>query len=637
MNRKGAVTSLIQYRQFQCETQYELDWSRRVNHDADEFEPTAPPHHTTHNDETGAETSAEPIAEPPEFPTPPRLPEIPPLAIAHTATGSHIATGWAMIGRGAKRMAAFAMSAPLADTKAENLAETMNWRTWPLAAWALIVLGAALRIARYVANRSLWLDEAFLASTVVTRANWWEFVPPLDYAQSTPYGFLLAAKLCTVILGETEYALRLIPLVAGIAALVMTWIVAQRLCGPPAALVALALMAVSEPLIYFASEFKAYSVEAAVTLGILWLGCATITGHTDTDTDTNTRPHRPWGWLMAAGPLAILFSHSAIFVLAGLGATLWLMDWHAQRWDNAKRMILVGAVWLTAFAASFAALLAFKVVDPDEMAFWSDGFARFGFSSAVAQWWIGRAHHVLHETLGLPLPGVALVLMGLGVAEWLRRSRWQAVLVVAPLLFLLIASALQKYSLMGRLILFVAPLLALTIASGVRYLWRLGGPERRWIAVVVAVLLLYVPSVRAVEHALAPPLREEHRAALAYISAHRQPGDVLYLKYSAQPGYEFYSGRHIDLSGMEPIYGDNWLYLRDFFAEMDYLWHTEIKHRDTPPRRGWLVFSSQMEIVETPADSAHTTFGHRLDRQEFPGLVIFLYEFSPPPSPTTPQ
>ena len=37
-------------------------------------------------------------------------------------------------------------------------------------AWSLILVGAALRIARYLDNRSLWLDEVFLTNNLLHRS-----------------------------------------------------------------------------------------------------------------------------------------------------------------------------------------------------------------------------------------------------------------------------------------------------------------------------------------------------------------------------------------------------------------------------------------------------------------------------------
>src|SRR4051812_2825965 len=118
------------------------------------------------------------------------------------------------------------------------------------AAGGVIAVGATFRIARYVDNRSLWLDEVFLANNLIGR-SFARLFQPLDYRQGAPILFLLLSKLSITVLGHSEYALRLVPLISGLLALPLFHFVARRLVSPAAALLGLGLMAVLEPLIYY--------------------------------------------------------------------------------------------------------------------------------------------------------------------------------------------------------------------------------------------------------------------------------------------------------------------------------------------------------------------------------------------------
>jgi hypothetical protein len=62
--------------------------------------------------------------------------------------------------------------------------------------WLIMGLGVALRFAQYLANRSLWLDEAFLALNVVQR-SFSQLFQPLDDEQVAPIAYLLAENLLT--------------------------------------------------------------------------------------------------------------------------------------------------------------------------------------------------------------------------------------------------------------------------------------------------------------------------------------------------------------------------------------------------------------------------------------------------------
>ncbi len=49
--------------------------------------------------------------------------------------------------------------------------------------WMIIFLGVALRLAQYLANRSLWLDESYIALNIVQR-SFSQLLQPLDFNQA---------------------------------------------------------------------------------------------------------------------------------------------------------------------------------------------------------------------------------------------------------------------------------------------------------------------------------------------------------------------------------------------------------------------------------------------------------------------
>ena len=81
-----------------------------------------------------------------------------------------------------------------------------------------------------------------------------ELLETLDFTQAAPPAFLLSEKVAVVTLGSSEYALRFVPLLSGLAALILFRSVAQRFLQPFPALVALTLFAVAEPLVYYTAR-----------------------------------------------------------------------------------------------------------------------------------------------------------------------------------------------------------------------------------------------------------------------------------------------------------------------------------------------------------------------------------------------
>ena len=135
---------------------------------------------------------------------------------------------------------------------------------------AIIALGIVLRVVQYVHNRSLWADEVLLALNISQRSLTDLFVS-LDRNQVAPFGFLLVERWIVLLLGNGERALRLIPLVAGLAAVPLFWALSRRVMDRTAARGALAMFSLAQPLIYLTSEVKQYSTDICVAIVVMWL------------------------------------------------------------------------------------------------------------------------------------------------------------------------------------------------------------------------------------------------------------------------------------------------------------------------------------------------------------------------------
>src|SRR5262245_23702888 len=144
----------------------------------------------------------------------------------------------------------------------------------PWIPWLIIAAGIALRCSQYSFDRSLFLDEAFVATNIAHRSVA-ELCQPLEFDQRAPAGFLAGVKLATLALGRSDLVLRLLPLLSGVVSVLMFAILCRRFLSESAANLALLLFAVSPPLIFMSSDLKQYSTDALMTVAIL-LACATV-------------------------------------------------------------------------------------------------------------------------------------------------------------------------------------------------------------------------------------------------------------------------------------------------------------------------------------------------------------------------
>ena len=90
---------------------------------------------------------------------------------------------------------------------------------------SLVILGVALQIAQYLANRNLRLDEAQFAMNLIDKSHL-QLLGPMDNSQNSPLLFLMLLKTFLVFAGYSEYALRFIPIVSGVISIPLLYILA---------------------------------------------------------------------------------------------------------------------------------------------------------------------------------------------------------------------------------------------------------------------------------------------------------------------------------------------------------------------------------------------------------------------------
>lgn len=413
----------------------------------------------------------------------------------------------------------------------------------------VLAFGVYARLLQYVANRSLWLDEALLAPTVTER-TWTQLADPAHWGP-TPPGFLFLAKAASTLFGTSEPALRLVPLLAGMAALWLFVRVARKCLSPEAVLPAAALFALSPFLIYYASELKPYSSDAAVSLALLLLALHLAEGGV-------TR--RRAALLAAAGVAAVGFSFPAALVLGGIVVALAARYARAGDRRSLGMLAAVCAAWAVAFGVPYLLFVGAVAANDYAQAFWRSGFMPLPPTSLEELKWFPHALlRTFEEPLGVldaerrwdhVVQAVAGVLVfAAGCAAMARGRRRTALLVLLlPVAAALLASGLRKYpfgsdwSTGGRVILFLVPSFYLVMGEGAASLRRRFGARLRPAALVVlAALFLPLGAAAALGF---PSGRAEVKPVLEHARRGWRAGDVLYVHYDARPALRYYAPRY---------------------------------------------------------------------------------------------
>jgi hypothetical protein len=107
-----------------------------------------------------------------------------------------------------------------------------------------MIVGAGLRLFLYWQRPSLWNDEVYVALNVITR-HFGELLQRLEFEQSAPVGFLWLEHVSATLFGASEYSLRAMPLVCGLASLPLSWYAAGKFVIENGALLVTAAVAFS--------------------------------------------------------------------------------------------------------------------------------------------------------------------------------------------------------------------------------------------------------------------------------------------------------------------------------------------------------------------------------------------------------
>lgn len=486
----------------------------------------------------------------------------------------------------------------------------------------LVIVGVALRLRQYGARRSLWNDEAALALNVVGR-GYRDLLEPLGINQGAPLGFLWAQRTAVNVLGNNEFALRLVPLVAGMAGLMLFAVLARRLLTPWAAAAAVLLFATLGPLVYYSAEAKQYSVDVAVTVLLMAATVRLLDG------PISPRRALAWG---AVGCASMLVSHPSMFVLAACSVAAGLIIALRQGRKALAAFAPGVAIWVLELALLYVVSLRHLAGNPALETFWKDGYAPQPLRPATALRWIPDViAGLVPDPVELSAPLVALVLVMVGAGALLVRHLTAGLLVAAVAGASLAAGLIGVYPLKWRLALYLVPVVLLAIGASVDAAPRRGRipPVLVRILVLAAVATVAVRPVReAASAAVDPYTVTEIRTVLGHVKAAVEPNDAVYVHWTAAVLYDYYT----------PVL--------ELPSRAGYFSFGEASSCPSDPvaplrghRRVWAVFAFPPTLYDR-ADDAETSLsqldrlGRRIESWTAPGQTrAVLYETSPEPDP----
>jgi len=397
--------------------------------------------------------------------------------------------------------------------------------------------------------------------------------------------------------------------------------VAQEFVTGIGPLAALALLAVNDRLIYYASEFKQYSTDVLVTLALLALFLKCL------GKERRTAAFVAFG---LGGALAFWLSHPAVFVAGGLVLALGLALAAERDWRGLGWLAAAGLVWAADLALVYVVSLRQLEADASLISYWAGAYAPWP-PWLHGDWYTGALSAALKNPLGLPASAVSVGLLLVGSAS-LAWRRWPLLAAaLAPLLLALAASGFQKYPFAERLLLFAVPLALLVLAEAVERLYRLArqlsAPAGWLAAAVLGAYLIGPPALLAGRLLQTPPRGEDIKPLMVYLDQQRRPGDAIYVYYGALPAFEYYAPFYGIGAGQFVPGNDNRTDPNQYRIDLGGL---------AGQPRVWIVFSHICPTCRVNEEAEYVAdldqMGLRLAEVRAEAASAYLYDLRPPAS-----
>jgi mannosyltransferase len=488
---------------------------------------------------------------------------------------------------------------------------------------ALAVLAAVLCFYRIDAQ-SLWYDEGISAFQLtrsypeILRAAALDSHPPFYYWSLKAWGNLFSAS---------ETGLRSLSAVSGIAAVALTFAIAQRLFGTLTATIAGVLLAVAPLAVYYAQEVRMYALVTALCLLAAW-------AYT-----------RRTYWLYSLATIAALYTQylAIAFVIAlNVHALVWLRS--RGRTETLK--------WLVANAIAAAAFLPWLPTFLDQQTHTLNTRPRTAeelLTQTLAAYGGGLARGDILLITGSLLAAIALLSIAFG-KDW--EPKTLALLLWLVPLGLVVALGLRSGLFELRYLVLSLPGLMLLTALGIQRL------ARHPVASFSIATLAIAPAGSALSQQYFDPTlaRDDYRGLVQAIEREARPTDAVVL--SAPNQIEvfsyYYRGelRTFGLPAQRPIdVEDTRQRLARIRAEHERVWVVSWAMNEADPRgviSMWLAEngfkathewygsvqlslvafgapSSATERVDLPLDNGIVLEGYRLgNRSVRPGETLAL-------------
>ena len=356
----------------------------------------------------------------------------------------------------------------------------------------LIGLGILLPSIQYFFNRSLWVDEASLALNILN-AGILALLKPLESGQAAPIIFLLLEKFFSILIPNSDYGIKIVPLFSYFASLFFFYKILKQIFNNTYTIIfALSLFVFNAALIYYSSEVKQYICDVFVITSIYYIILKNY-----------NKVENKYYLLGIIGVVSLFLSHITPIILFSCGIYLVYDICCINENLNLKYTASVLLFWAATFLLYYYFFVYNHPAADNFKGYWSKMNTFMPINPLKIdfyQFLLVKIKMIFSELISVGSIGryFIAILYFVGFIYLIdKRNFKMIILLFSPILFHLLISAFSLYPFDLRLILYLIPTIIIVAAYGFEYFNKmifmdLKIERLRFLSIIIPFLVLYV-------------------------------------------------------------------------------------------------------------------------------------------------
>jgi dolichyl-phosphate-mannose-protein mannosyltransferase len=395
---------------------------------------------------------------------------------------------------------------------------------------AIMLLALVLSFIQFLCNRSLWLDEAMLALNIINK-SYVQLLQPLDYFQVAPIAFLQIEKVFSTLIPNSEFGLRIFPLLCFWASVYLFYRITLILTkDAKITLLTVSLFCLNTSLMYYSSEVKQYMSDIFVCLLLYYVLLKEYKNNSNR-----------FILLALLGAISIFLSNVSAIVLFTIAVYLIIEQIKAKK-INYLGLATPFITWAVAFSFYYLLFIHHHPSKDAMLAYWSNCFMPLNIFGASFWDFCFYKTKMVFSTL-LPFGDIwiiAFLFFIIGLYHLIKsKNRKILLLLLLPPMLQLVLSAFKIYPFDLRLILYQTGFYIIILSIGVMYIINLiiNKTKKQWL-VWLPIIFPLIVCLNLFKNYLSKT--EEIKESIQFIESHIKPNEKVYVYYGAIRAFDYY-------------------------------------------------------------------------------------------------